>query len=219
MYSDQLWDSAAPTYRAILGHPFLTGLADGTLPREAFRHFVVQDSHYLRDYARALAVCAARAPDDETTQAFAGDAAGAIAAEREMHAGFMADLGGSAEEAAEQPVGPTTRAYTSYVLATVYGGSFLDGLAAVLPCYWIYARVGEDLLARSSPDPLYRRWIEAYANEAFQDTVRRVVKLADRAGAEATEAQRARAGEHFVTTARYEWMFWDAAWRRERWPI
>ncbi len=58
----QLWDSAAPTYRAILDHPFITGLVDGTLPHEAFRHFVVQDSHYLRDYARALAVCARQGP-------------------------------------------------------------------------------------------------------------------------------------------------------------
>ncbi|GAA4198537.1 thiaminase II [Streptosporangium oxazolinicum] len=218
-YSDELWDAAAPTYRAILAHPFITGLVDGTLPHEAFRHFVVQDSHYLRDYARALAVCAARAPDDDTTRAFASDAAGAIAAEQEMHAAFMSDLGGSADEAAALPVGPTTRAYTSYVLATVYSGSFLDALAAVLPCYWIYARVGEDLLARSSPDPLYRRWIEAYGNEEFQETVRRVVTLADRVGAEATEGQRARAREHFATTARYEWMFWDAAWRRESWPV
>ncbi|GAB1819048.1 thiaminase II [Herbidospora sp. RD11066] len=216
-YSQDLWDTRV--YQAILDHPFITGLVDGTLPREAFRHFVEQDSHYLRDYARALAVCAAKAPDDETTSAFAGDAAGAIAAEREMHAAFMADLGGSAEQAAAAPVGPTTRAYTSYVLATVYGGSFLDGLAAVLPCYWIYARVGEDLLKRSSPDPLYRRWIEAYGNEAFQDTVRRVVTLTDRVGEEATKAQRARAAEHFATTARYEWMFWDAAWRRESWPL
>ncbi|GLX93781.1 thiaminase II [Herbidospora sp. NBRC 101105] len=218
-FSDGLWDAVDPVYQAILRHPFITGLVDGTLPREAFRHFVVQDSHYLRDYARALAVCAARAPDEEVTRAFAGDAVGAIAAEREMHAAFMADLGGSAEEAAAQPVGPTTRAYTSYVLATVYGGSFLDGLAAVLPCYWIYARVGADLLARSSPDPLYRRWIAAYGNEEFQETVRRVVALTDRLGAEATGAQRARAAEHFVATARYEWMFWDAAWRRESWPL
>ncbi|MGW4644019.1 thiaminase II [Sphaerisporangium sp. NPDC004334] len=218
-YSEELWEAIAPTYKAILDHPFIRGLVDGTLPRAAFRHFVVQDSHYLRDYARALALCAARAPREEDVRAFASDAVGAIAAEQEMHTAFMADLGGSAEQAAGQPVGPTTRAYTSYLLATVYGGSFLDGLAAVLPCYWIYARVGEALLEESSPDPLYRRWIAAYGDETFQSVVRRVVSLADHAGAEATGGQRARALEHFVTTSRYEWMFWDAAWRQETWPV
>ncbi|MFC6080361.1 thiaminase II [Sphaerisporangium aureirubrum] len=216
-FSAELWQAIEPVYAAILAHPFITGLVDGTLPKEAFGHFVVQDSHYLRDYARALSVCAARAPDEDDVRAFAGDAVGAVAAEQEMHSAFMAGLGGAAEHAA--PVAPTTRAYTSYLLATVYGGSFLDGLAAVLPCYWIYARVGEALLEHSSPDPLYRRWIAAYGDETFQAVVRRVVALTDRAGAEATDAQRARALDHFVTTSRYEWMFWDAAWRRETWPV
>jgi len=218
-YSQQLWAAIEPIYQAILEHPFITGLVDGTLPREAFRHYVVQDSHYLRDYARALTLCAAKAPSEEDVRGFAGDAIGAIAAEQQMHAEFMSDLGGSAEQAAELPVAPTTRAYTSYLLATVYGGSFLDGLAAVLPCYWIYARVGEELLPKSSPDPLYRRWIATYGDESFQSVVRRVVALTDQVGAEASAAHRATAQRHFVTTSRYEWMFWDAAWRRETWPI
>jgi thiaminase/transcriptional activator TenA len=218
-FSQELWEAIGPIYQAILDHPFIGGLVDGTLPRDAFRHFVVQDSHYLRDYARTLALCAAKAPEQDDVRAFASDATGAITAEQDMHGQFMSELGGSAEQAAGMPVGPTTRAYTSYLLATVYGGSFLDGLAAVLPCYWIYARVGDALLDASSPDPLYRRWIAAYGDQAFQDVVRRVVALTDRTGEDATPRQRARALDHFVTTSRYEWMFWNAAWHRESWPI
>lgn len=215
--SARLWESAEATYAAILAHPFLQGLTDGTLPREAFRHFVVQDSHYLRDYARALAVCAAKAPTDDDVRAFAGDAIGAIAAEQEMHREFMADLGGG--RPGDETVLPTTRAYTSYLLATVHGGSFAEGLAAVLPCYWIYAKAGAELLAKSSPDPLYARWIGVYGDEAFQEVVRRVVALTDRIGEELSPAETARAVEHFSATARYEWMFWDAAWRGETWPV
>jgi thiaminase/transcriptional activator TenA len=216
-FSEQLWEAGDDVYRAILDHPFLRGLTDGTLPHAAFRHFVVQDSHYLRDYARALAVCAAKAPTEEDVRAFAADAVGALAAEQGMHAEFMEQL----EQAggAEEGVLPTTRAYTSYLLATAYGGSFAEGLAAVLPCYWIYARVGAALLARSSPDPLYARWIATYADEEFQSVVRRVLELADRVGAELSGAERRRAAAHFATTARYEWMFWDAAWRGETWPV
>ncbi|MEV6984259.1 thiaminase II [Sphaerisporangium sp. NPDC051017] len=218
-FSEELWEAVQPTFRAILDHPFITGLVDGTLPHDTFRHFVVQDSHYLRDYARALALCAAKSPCEDDVRAFANDAVSAIAAEQEMHSEFMFQLGGSAEEAEKLPVAPTTRAYTSYLLATVYGGSFLDALAAVLPCYWIYARVGEALLAESSPDPLYTQWIAAYGDPGFQKVVRRVVDLIDRTGADSTPRQRAVALEHFVTTARYEWMFWDAAWRQESWPV
>ncbi|MCF2532146.1 thiaminase II [Yinghuangia soli] len=219
MFRDELWSAIDEIYAEILAHPFLQGLTDGSLPAEAFRHYVVQDSHYLRDYARALAVCAAKAPDDDTVRQFASDAAGAIAAEQAMHAEFMAAYGSSADEAAGEPVLPSTRAYTSYLLATVYGGSFAEGLGAVLPCYWIYARVGEALLEKSSPDPLYARWISTYADEEFQSTVRAVLELTDRIGAELSAVERAKVIEHFVTTSRYEWMFWDAAWRREAWPV
>ncbi|MFB7909694.1 thiaminase II [Kitasatospora sp. NPDC056076] len=217
--SEELWASIEPIYAEILAHPFIGGLTDGTLPREAFRHFVVQDSHYLRDYARALAVCAAKAPGEADVRAFADDAVGALAAEQGMHAEFLTAFGGTAEEAAAEPVLPTTRAYTSYLLATVYGGSFAEALGAVLPCYWIYARVGEALLAQGSPDPLYAKWIATYGDEAFQSVVRRVLALTDRLGEELSAAERRRVVGHFTTTSRYEWMFWDAAWRGERWPV
>ena len=48
---------------AIRAMPFNRALSDGTLPREAFRHYIIQDAHYLEGFARALALAAARAPD------------------------------------------------------------------------------------------------------------------------------------------------------------
>ncbi|MGA4541230.1 thiaminase II [Uniformispora flossi] len=218
-FRDELWAAIEDVYAEILAHPFLQGLTGGTLPAEAFRHYVVQDSHYLRDYARALAVCAAKAPDEDAVRQFAADAAGAIAAEQAMHADFLAAYGTSAEVAATEPVLPATRAYTSYLLAASYGGSFAEGLGAVLPCYWIYARVGEALLEKSSPNPLYAHWISTYGDEAFQQTVEAVLELTDRVGADLGATERARVIQHFVTTSKYEWMFWDAAWRREAWPV
>ena len=140
---DVLWTDVEDVYTAILAHPFIAGLTDGTLPREAFRHYIVQDAHYLRGYARALAVCAAKAADPADTVMFAEHAAGALAAEQDLHASLMAEMGPGTGEAAIREVAPTTRAYLSYLLATAYGGSFAEAVGAVLPCYWIYARVGD----------------------------------------------------------------------------
>ena len=216
---DVLWSDVESIYVAILAHPFVTGLTDGSLSRASFRHYIVQDAHYLRGYAKALAACAAKAPDENATVMFAEHAAGAIAAERELHAALMADLGGSAEEAAAEPVAPTTRAYVSYLMANVLGGSYAEAVGAVLPCYWIYARVGEELLTTGSPDPLYARWIAMYGGEAFQVVVDAVLAETDRVGATLSPAELARMREHFTTTSRYEWMFWDAGFRRETWPV
>jgi len=89
----------------------------------------------------------------------------------------------------------------------------------VLPCYWIYAEVGAALLERSSPDPLYARWIATYGGEAFGKIVADVLALVDRVGETIGPAEEVAMREHVVTTSRYEWMFWDAAWRREAWPV
>jgi len=214
-----LWEAARPVFDAVLVHPFVTGLVDGTLSRDAFRTYVVQDSLYLRAYARALAVCGARAPHEDQVVMFCEHASGALAVERSLHAGFLAELGVTAQELAGARPTPTTLAYTSYLLATVSQASFPEAVAAVLPCYWVYAEVGEALLERGSPDPLHRRWIDTYGGEEFGGVVRAVLGVAEEAFDRLPEPAAASVREHYTTTTRYEWMFWDAAWRRERWPV
>ena len=156
---------------AIRAHPFLTGLTDGTLPHAAFGHFVVQDAHYLRGYARALAVLAARAPTEDDTTMFARHAAGAIAAEQDMHAELAGPSGARRRDRRRRS--PHHARLHQLPARDGHGGSFAEGLGAVLPCYWIYARVGEALLAESSPDPLYARWIAMYGGDEFQARGRR----------------------------------------------
>jgi len=217
--TDDLWAAIDPIYQRILAHPFLTGLTDGTLPDEVFRHYVLQDAHYLREYARALAITGAKATDDDAIVQFCNDAAGAIVVERSLHAGFISAFGLTPDEVAAVPVEPTTRAYTSYLLAVAHQGSFPEAVSVVLPCYWIYARVGEELLLKGSPNPLHQTWIDTYGGEEFQAIVANVLAVVDRLGARIGAAERERCLEHVVTTSRYEWMFWDAAWQREHWPV
>jgi thiaminase (transcriptional activator TenA) len=218
-FSQVLWSGIEDIYAAILAHPFIAGLTDGTLHRDAFRFYVVQDAHYLREYARALSVAAARAPSEPDIAMFAQHAAGAIEVERSLHESFFRDFGLSDEEVTATPMAPTNLAYTSYLLAVAYGGSFAEALGALLPCYWIYWEVGKALSELGSPEALYRRWIETYGGEEFAAIVRAVLALTDRLGPELSPGQRERVGERFATTSRYEWMFWEMGFRRERWPV
>lgn len=217
--SSELWSAITPIYARILEHPFVTGLTDGTLPRDAFRFYVVQDAHYLRDYARALSLCSARASAESDILMFARHAAGAIEVERSLHESFFGAFGMSEADVAATPVAPTCRAYTSYLLAVCASGSYAEAVGAVLPCYWIYAEVGRALLERGSPDPVYQQWIDTYGGEEFTAVVAEVIALTDRIGADLGAAERRRVLDHFITTSRYEWMFWDAGWRQEAWPV
>ncbi len=218
-WSARLWRKIEPIFATILDHPFLTGLINGSLDPDVFAWYLAQDVHYLRDYARALSLVAGRAPTLADTAMFARHAAEVFDVELALHSALLPEFGVDAATLGAVPVAPTTRAYTSYLLATAYSGSFADGLAVVLPCYWIYAEVGAMLVERGSPQPRYQRWIDSYAGDQFAATVAEVLELADRTGPTLSPAAEAAAAAHFVTTARYEWMFFDAAYRREQWPL
>jgi len=218
-FTAELWSAIAPIYAAILRHPFLAGLAGGSLPRESFRFYAVQDALYLRDFARALSLAAARAPRDEWIIMFNEHAAGALKVERALHEGFFEEWGLSPETVAATPPAPTNLAYTSYLLAVAHGAAFHEAVAALLPCYWIYWEVGKELERRGSPDPLYARWIGTYASGEFGGIVQAVLGCTDAIAAGLSRAERDAMRRHFVTTSRYEWMFWDMGHRRETWPV
>ncbi len=218
-FSGELWQGITGIYRAILAHPFLAGMTDGSLPHDAFAFYVIQDSLYLQRYASALAAVASRATDTAGTEMFARHAAEVISVERELHGVLLTELGiDPATLDAAEPA-PTNLAYTSYLLAAVTGGSYAEGVGAVLPCYWIYWEVGKELMRRGSPDPRYRRWIDMYASDEFGQTVQDVLAVADKLGPGLAPAERARVHSHFRTTSRYEWMFWEMGYRKQAWPV
>ena len=218
-FTRELWTAMAPIYGAILRHPFLAGLTDGSLPREAFRFYAVQDALYLREFARALSLAAARAPEDDWIVMFNEHSAGALRVERALHEGFFKEFGLAPAEVAATPLAPTNLAYTSYLLAVAYGSPYHEALAALLPCYWIYWEVGKTLEHAGSPDPLYARWITTYAADEFGEVVRAVLAATDTVAERLAPAEREAMRRHVLTTSRYEWMFWDMGWRQEGWPV
>ena len=218
-FTSELWQGIGDIYRGILVHPFLTGLTDGSLPQGTFAFYVVQDALYLRQYAQALAAIASRAPDAAGTEMFARHAADAVAVERALHESLLTDLGIDPAAASAAKPAPTNLAYTSYLLAAIYGGSYADGIGAILPCYWIYWEVGKELQRRGSPDPRYQRWIDTYGGEEFGAAVRAVLAVTDELGPVLAPRERERVHQHFRVTSRYEWMFWDMGYRKQTWPI
>ncbi|NYI71262.1 thiaminase/transcriptional activator TenA [Naumannella cuiyingiana] len=215
--SARLWRAGEHAYARILQHPFLIGLADGSLPREQFAHYIVQDAHYLRAYSRALSTLSARAPTEDAVRMFALHSAEAIDVERALHESLLGDLGLTPADLDRIGPGPTTTAYMSYLLATTASGSFAEGVAAVLPCYWIYREVGRVLVRDGSPDELYARWIATYGGDEFDAVVDQALALTDTL--QVSPAEFAACERHFAMAARYEWMFWDAAWQRLQWPF
>src|SRR5512132_1905335 len=141
-FTNDAWQRIGPLYAAILDLPFNQELAAGTLARERFVFYMLQDAHYLTWFGRALAVTAARAPDAQALIQFAGSAREAVVVERALHEGFFRRFGVSAAEATATEPSPTCAHYTHYLLALAYNAPYEVSVAALLPCFWIYWEVG-----------------------------------------------------------------------------
>ena len=149
---------------------------------------------------------------------FAAHAQSALNVERSLHESYFAAWG-LAEAVVQTPMSPTTLAYTSYLLRVAGTATFEELIGAILPCYWIYWEVGKRLIQTGSPHAVYQRWIDAYASEQFASAVQRVLNVADASTADLPESRLALIRQHYLTASRYEWMFWDAAYNLESWPV
>jgi thiaminase/transcriptional activator TenA len=217
--STELWESIAGVYGRVLVHPFITGLTDGTLPEESFRFYIVQDTLYLREYARAHSLAAGKAASPQHMIHFNRVAADLVHAEQTIHDDFFREWGYSPEQVWSTPMAPTNLAYSSYMLSVAHGGTFAEAVGALLPCAWIYLEVGRELVRSGSPHPLYRRWIDMYGGEEYEGIVQAAIDIADEIGPGLSTSERERVKNHFVVGARYEWMFWDMGFRTEAWPV
>ena len=218
-FTEAMWAEIGPIYEAIVALPFNRELAAGTLRRDRFLFYMIQDAHYLGAFARALAVAAAKAETPEAQVKLAGSAKDAILVERALHEGFFRDFGVTPERFAATPPSPTCSGYSDFLLATAFQHPFAVAVAALLPCFQIYHEVGKRLHAVAAPANPYQRWIDTYQDEAFGDSVREVLALTDAAHAAASAADRAKMRAGYLKAVRYEWMFWDSAYRLEAWPV
>jgi len=139
--------------------------------------------------------------------------------ERSLHEGFMRQFNITPETFAVTPLTPVTHHYTHFLMATAWSAPYPVVLAALLPCFWIYAEIGRDIIGRAAANNPYQSWIDTYAGEEFHESVRGAIAAVDRVAALASEETRHAMHEAYTHAAQLEWMFWDAAYRLETWPV
>ncbi len=224
-FTEDIEQKALPIRQAILSHPFITGVGDGSLPVEIFKHYVKQDYVYLIDYARVLALASAKSPDLETMGWFAGLLDETLNTEMELHRRYCAEFGVTRQELDATKPAPTTIAYTSFLLRVAYQGTFPELVASLLPCQWGYWEIGTHLAALGEPEnaPLYAQWIRMYASPEFAELAQAIRSLANRVAEEPAKDQIAARTiameEAYLTSLRFELGFWDMAQNLEGWRI
>ncbi|WP_231367316.1 TenA family protein [Schaalia sp. ZJ405] len=212
-FTEEAWERTSHIRDRIDTLPFVQALADGSLERSAFNYYMVQDALYLGAYGRALAGLGAKADEPDDLIFWSKCAADSIEVERSLHASHV-------DVSARAQASPTCRAYSSFLLACL-NEDYAIAATSVLPCFWVYEDVGRRILEASCDleNHPYGDWIEMYGDPVFAEQTLRVRAIIDRLAEEASPRGRERMFEVFQQAVRYEWMFWDAAWRQEEWPV
>ena len=220
-FCDEIEGASNPQREAMMRHPFVLGIGDGSLSAERFKHFMTQDYVYLIDYARCLAMGTVKAPDLTTMSWFAGAVDHILNTEMELHRSYCSQLGISAQELEATKHAPTTYSYTSYLLRVAQIGSFGELIAALVPCIWGYWKVGEMLAAYGEPQnaPHYAKWIRMYAGEDSRTVALEARAICDRVAATAGNQELSAMREAYITCTRYERDFWQMAWDLEDWAV
>ncbi|SIS65734.1 thiaminase II [Alicyclobacillus vulcanalis] len=203
----------------IVQHPFVRGIAEGNLPKEAAVRYVSQDEPYLETYLRVFAQAAAIAPRHEDIADFHSRMAILLDGESEAHANLLRYAGANREAVLGQPKLPTLHHYESHLIASAARGDFAEVVAAILPCHHVYVEIGERLLPAvdERPDHPFADWIRFYAHPDMRDATKRLFAMIDREAAHFS-AQRARRIEAAYLTSYYlEYRFFEMAYRGETW--
>ena len=219
-FSDHLRALGDSIWEAQRNHPFVRGVGDGTLEVERLKFWVRQDYLYLIDYARVYNLAAAKAPGPELSGWLTFHADYTLNKEMALHRSYARDFGIRVEELAAEKKAPTCQAYTDFLMRTASAEPFEAIIAALLPCFWGYYEMGKSLEERGMPDnELYVRWIKQYTAPEYGEEVRKCRELVDRLGREGSGATRELMEEAFLTSSRYEYLFWEMCYSLERWPV
>jgi len=220
-FSEGLRGEAAHIWKGIFAHPFLIDMGEGRLPLDKFIFYVKQDYAYLIEFGRCLGIAAAKAEDRETMRTLTSLLNTSLTVEVEMLERLGDKLGIPPNQLRWSEPAPTNLGYTRHLLCVSYSGTVGEIMAAMLPCIWTYQEIGErrGREAALREHPIYQEWFATYRSQEYIDLVNWYRSLVDRFAHESGTSVREKMRRHFILSSRYEYMFWDMAYRKETWPI
>jgi len=205
--SEQAWNQTADVYQAIISHPFNKELMNGTLEHKIFRFYIEQDQLFLKSFARSLGLIAARAENSEHIAHFLKFAGNTIAAEQTIIAKYIGE-----EVKAKRDIAPACLSLKSFLLQACALEPVEVAVAAVLPCFWLYLKVGQEIYKHANSSNPFFEWIKNYASEQFALDVGIVITIFDELAENALPHVKDKMLEAFYQSSVLEYHFWNDAY-------
>jgi thiaminase (transcriptional activator TenA) len=221
-FTDRLYQHVHEIWEKTHQHPFVVGMGTGELPVESFIRYMKQDYVFLIDYSKLFALGTVKARDIETMAAFAKLLHETLHGEMDLHRQYAAQFGITDQQLEETKPTPMNLAYTRYMLNVAQNGSLEELIAGLLPCMWSYWEIGKMLTEKypgSREHSLYGEWVTMYSSDEFGDLASWLIDLLDHLAEGKSERDLTVLEDHFLTTSRFEYMFWDMVYEGGDWPV
>jgi thiaminase len=211
-FTDHLVEANQDLWAAMAGHPFVLGLAHGTLPDSAIQAWVQQDRIFVVEERRVVATLRAHGLPSRLDDLLA-DLDRSLELEAEAFTRTAADRG----FAADAEPWPVCLGYTSYLRCAAYDGT-LEGLTALYAAERAYLDTWTAVAKLSPADSPYHAWIQNWSGEAFRAFVTALGRDLDQLAGAPSPALTGRLGVLFTGAARFELAFWEMCWSGQAWP-
>jgi thiaminase/transcriptional activator TenA len=220
-FSAYLRQEADPIFEAIFQHPFVQGIANGDLKKEALIHYVKQDFEYLNAFARIYGIAISKCQTRKDMQLFGEQLSFIFEGEAHPHNNFCRVAGVTYEELQGFPLAPTASHYVKHMLTVAHEGTLGEILAVLLPCPWTYWEIGKKLMKEVDPTPdhPFYDWITFYGKESMSSLTEKFCERLDGWALTAPEHEKQKMKDHFIGSCQLEYMFWDMAYTVQEWPV
>jgi thiaminase len=212
VFTEHLVEVNRALWAAMAGHPFVLGLAQGTLPDSALQAWVQQDRIFVVQERRVVAALRAHGLPSRLDDLLA-DLDHSLVLEAEAFTRTAADRG----VALEVEPWPVCLGYSSYLRCAAYDG-VLEGLTALYAAERAYLDTWTAVAERSPADSAYHPWIQNWSGQAFRAFVGAFGRGLDELAGGPSPALAQRLGVRFARAARFELAFWEMCWSGQAWP-
>ena len=217
-FAKELMAAASPVWEKYMTHPFIMGMIDGTLQKEKFAFYLMQDCQYLKDYAKVYATSFIKCDDIDLMRAIYRDMQVIVSDESMTHIRYLMDMGYTEKDAYAAPTAPENREYLDYMLNVAKEGSVQEGLISIMACTFSYYHIALHARKTAMENGSYEHnyfaaWMDDYVGEIYKGIYDRTIELCDWITRDLSEAEKERLKQIFIRSSEYELDFWNMAMR------
>ena len=213
--TDKMLEATKELWKSYNEHPFVKGIQDGSLTKDKFKYYIMQDYLYLKEYAKVYAMALVKCENIEQMKFCQNSINGILEDESATHIWYLKNFGEKIEELEDYKIKEANENYTSYMKSIALTGDLLDTMVSVLPCAWSYYYIGKKLketYKENLEDNFYKSWIESYSCEGYEQVARTSIEFVNTLSENIDENKKEKLKDIFIKASIHEMKFWDMAY-------